>query len=67
MNQSSPPKIYSIIELTLSIRCELERNFDNIWVEGEVSNLKTPSSGHIYFTLNPASLGLLFLKTEPDT
>ncbi len=55
MNQSSPPKIYSITEITLSIRRELERSFDNIWVEGEVSNLKTPTSGHIYFTIKDKS------------
>ncbi len=55
MNLTSPPKIYSITELTSNIRQKLERNFDNIWVEGEVSNLKTPPSGHIYFTLKDKS------------
>lgn len=29
----------------------LEENFALVWVEGEVSNLRVPSSGHIYFTL----------------
>lgn len=29
----------------------LEENFVEVWVEGEISNLRTPSSGHIYFTL----------------
>lgn len=29
----------------------LEENFALVWVEGEVSNLRIPSSGHIYFTL----------------
>ena len=29
----------------------LEASFDTLWVEGEVSNLRRPASGHIYFTL----------------
>lgn len=29
----------------------LEQNFTTLWVEGEISNLSRPSSGHIYFTL----------------
>ncbi|MCK5594876.1 exodeoxyribonuclease VII large subunit, partial [bacterium] len=29
----------------------LEENFPSIWVEGEISNCRMPSSGHIYFTL----------------
>ena len=33
------------------VKGTLEENFALVWVEGEVSNLRTPSSGHIYFTL----------------
>jgi exodeoxyribonuclease VII large subunit len=29
----------------------VEKRFSRVWVEGEVSNLKRPSSGHLYFTL----------------
>lgn len=29
----------------------LESNFNQIWLEGEISNLAKPSSGHLYFTL----------------
>ncbi len=29
----------------------LEKNFSTLWVEGEISNLSRPASGHIYFTL----------------
>ncbi|MDP8234422.1 MAG: exodeoxyribonuclease VII large subunit [Candidatus Saelkia tenebricola] len=43
--------IYSITELTRSIKDILEGNFGYIWVEGEISNLRCPDSGHIYFTL----------------
>ncbi len=47
-------RIYSVTELTHSIRESLETNFAALWVEGEVSNLRIPSSRHFYFTLKDA-------------
>lgn len=44
-------KIISVSQLTALVRDILEENFEHLWVEGEVSNLALPSSGHIYFTL----------------
>ncbi|KAA0894982.1 exodeoxyribonuclease VII large subunit [Oryzomonas rubra] len=43
--------ILTVSRLTALIRGVLEDNFDQVWVEGEVSNLSLPSSGHLYFTL----------------
>ena len=43
--------VYSVTELTQQIKLNLERTFYNLWVAGEISNLKQPSSGHYYFTL----------------
>lgn len=43
--------ILTVSELTQKIRLQLESSFDSIWVEGEISNLRSPSSGHLYFTL----------------
>src|SRR5713226_2264366 len=43
--------VYTVSELTRLIKAELEERFPAVWVEGEVSNLRTPSSGHAYFTL----------------
>jgi exodeoxyribonuclease VII large subunit len=43
--------ILTVTRLTALIRGVLEENFEHVWVEGEVSNLATPSSGHCYFTL----------------
>ncbi len=43
--------IYSVAELTKAIKTELEAQFVEVWVEGEISNLATPRSGHTYFTL----------------
>ena len=44
-------KVYSVHELTKEIKLHLEREFSNVWVTGEISNLKQPSSGHVYFTI----------------
>ena len=41
----------TVSELTASIRGELEKRFASVWVEGEISNLYAPTSGHWYFTL----------------
>lgn len=43
--------ILSISQLTKNIKSILEGNFPDVWVEGEVSNVVFPSSGHLYFTL----------------
>jgi len=44
-------EIYSISRLNREARTQLEGHFALIWVEGEISNLAKPRSGHIYFTL----------------
>ncbi len=46
-----PPKIYTVSDLTAEVRALLEGSFSGIWVEGELSNFRHPSSGHMYFTL----------------
>jgi exodeoxyribonuclease VII large subunit len=46
-----PEKIFSVSELSLIIKEMLEGVFGEVKVEGEISNLKTASSGHIYFDL----------------
>jgi len=43
--------ILTVSELTHEIKEILEDKFPDVWVEGEVSNLRIPPSGHIYFTL----------------
>ena len=44
-------KVYSISEITNKVKDILERNVGYVVLEGEVSNYKTQSSGHLYFTL----------------
>jgi exodeoxyribonuclease VII large subunit len=45
------PPLLTVSELTRHIRSNLEQQFPSVWVEGEISNLRCPSSGHQYFTL----------------
>lgn len=44
-------RIFTVYELTTNIKFILEEAFPEIWVVGEVSNIKTASSGYTYFTL----------------
>ena len=44
-------EIYSVSRLNSETRAVLEGSFPLLWVQGEVSNLAQPSSGHIYFSL----------------
>ncbi|MBM4276588.1 MAG: exodeoxyribonuclease VII large subunit [Deltaproteobacteria bacterium] len=43
--------ILTVSELTREIKDILEDRFPDIWVEGEISNLRIPPSGHIYLIL----------------
>ncbi|MEW6658737.1 MAG: exodeoxyribonuclease VII large subunit [Thermodesulfobacteriota bacterium] len=58
------PFIYSVSALTREIRQRLETGFPLVWVSGEISNLRQPSSGHYYFTLKDegAQLRTVFFK-----
>jgi len=47
-------EIYTISRLNREVKSILEGSFPSIWVEGEISNLAAPASGHIYFTLKDA-------------
>jgi len=48
---SSNGQIISVSELTRRIKSVLEVDFSNVTVQGEISNCKLHSSGHVYFTL----------------
>lgn len=67
--------IYSVSSLVRETKSLLEMEFGSIWVEGEVSNLARPASGHLYFTLKDERAQVrcaLFrgqrtrLRTEPE-
>ncbi|HXF92084.1 MAG TPA: exodeoxyribonuclease VII large subunit [Nitrospiraceae bacterium] len=50
-----PRRVLTVSELTILVRDTLEVRFSDLWVEGEVSNLRAPGSGHLYFTLKDHS------------
>ncbi len=47
----SDTKILSVSELTRQIKGVLELGFTNVWIQGEISNFKLHTSGHLYFSL----------------
>jgi exodeoxyribonuclease VII large subunit len=49
----SPPdrKIWQVTDLLAEVQDRLDLDFDLLWVEGEISNLRRPPSRHFYFTL----------------
>ncbi len=52
--QTSRREVFSVSRLNREARGLLEGAFPLIWVEGELSNLARPASGHLYFTLKDA-------------
>jgi len=63
--QAETREILSVSELTRRIKGDLEKNFQGVWVAGEVSNLSRPNSGHIYLTLkdDKAQLSVVIWKS----
>jgi exodeoxyribonuclease VII large subunit len=43
--------VLTVSQLNQRIRESLEANLDEVWVSGEISNLRMPPSGHLYFSL----------------
>jgi len=61
-------KVFTVAELTRSIRGTLETKFGAVWVQGEISNYKLHPSGHQYFTLKDARAQIacvIFRNTMP--
>ncbi len=44
-------EIYSVSEINQQLKQTIASNFALIWVEGEISNLARPASGHLYFSI----------------
>lgn len=49
------PHVLSVTQLTHAIKLCLEQTFPVVWVQGEISNFKSQSSGHLYFSLNDSN------------
>lgn len=44
-------RVWIVRDLVAAVRTHLEREYGDVWVEGEISNFRAHDSGHLYFTL----------------
>jgi exodeoxyribonuclease VII large subunit len=51
----TPRQILTVSQLTSLVRTSIESGFSDLWLEGEISNLRQPGSGHVYCTLKDES------------
>ena len=67
LQQNNPAgDVYTPSELNHEARLHLEAGFGRIWIEGEISNLSKPSSGHLYFSLkdNKAQISCALFRSN---
>ena len=50
-SSSKDGNIFSVSDLNSKAKKLIENSFGTVWVEGEISNLARPSSGHLYWSL----------------
>lgn len=62
-------KVYSVGELTGTIKNLLENSLPTIWLQGEISNFKKHYSGHLYFSLKDerAQISAVMWRTRAQT
>ncbi len=60
------PRPWSVSELTRALRKAVEPGFRDVWVAGEVANLRRQSSGHVYFSLkdDEATIGAVLWASQ---
>ena len=56
--RSRERRTWQVHQLVSAARELVEAEFGDVWVEGEISNLRPASSGHLYFTLKDAEAQL---------
>jgi len=58
------PDVYTVSDAVHAAAKMIESGFSGIWVEGEISNLRIPASGHAYFTLkdDDAQLSIVMFR-----
>ena len=49
--ESTEQQPLSVSQLTEQVKDLLEGSFPSVWVEGEISNLSRPQSGHCYLSI----------------
>lgn len=67
MSQESPQlPILTVSQLTQAIKLSLEASFPFIWLQGEVSNFKLQTSGHLYFSLKDSQAQIAAVMFRGD-
>jgi exodeoxyribonuclease VII large subunit len=64
--RASDRRIWAVRDLVSAARTHLEREYTDIWVEGEISNFRAHDSGHLYFTLKDrdAQIRAVMFRTQ---
>ncbi|GAC1423695.1 MAG: exodeoxyribonuclease VII large subunit [Acidobacteriaceae bacterium] len=64
--RAATPRIWKVRALVADVRECLEGSYEEVWVEGEISNCRPAPSGHIYFTLKDgdAQLSLVLFRRQ---
>ena len=65
--ESDKTKIYTVSTLSEEIKNLLEAKFDFVWVEGEISNFRAPTSGHFYMVLKDEKAQIRAVMFRPQT
>ena len=64
--QAIARRVWRVTDLIAAVRTMVERNYTDIWVEGEISNFRPAESGHLYFTLKDgdAQLRIVMFRSQ---
>src|SRR3954453_18111411 len=59
-------RIWTVRDLVSAVRTKIEREYTDVWVEGEISNYRPADSGHLYFTLkeNAAQIRIVMFRSQ---
>ncbi|HSA93932.1 MAG TPA: exodeoxyribonuclease VII large subunit [Terriglobales bacterium] len=59
-------RVWTVRDLIGALRTSVEREYSDVWVEGEISNFRAADSGHLYFTLKDgdAQLRLVMFRSQ---
>jgi len=66
MENSGPATAITVSQLNRQVKTLLEQGIARLWIEGEISNLTRPASGHLYFRLKdePAQIAAAFFRNR---
>lgn len=56
--EANPRRVWPVGQLVGEVRSHIEREYSDVWVEGEISNFRAAPSGHLYFTLKDSEAQL---------